>query len=249
MLFTATQNRNSLIMRHDFDAIGFDADDTLWFSEVSFRKYENQFVELVAPYVEKGVDVKAALTATERANISTYGYGVKSFGLSALEAAIAVSNGTVPLAVVREVLRGVREHLTEPVQLFDAVGEVLAAVSRNHRVILITKGDLVHQTRKVETSGLAHHFDSVEIVLEKDPQTYAKVLRSLGIDPTRFCMVGNSLKSDILPILELGGFGVYVPYEIHWELDHAEHPPPAGSRFVELANLHDVTRWIADNVA
>jgi putative hydrolase of the HAD superfamily len=236
-------------MLYDFDAIGFDADDTLWFSEESFRKYENQFVELVTPFVDEGLDVKAALTATERANISTYGYGVKSFGLSALEAAISVSNGSIPISVVREVLRGVREHLTEPVRLFDAVGEVLSTVSKNHRVILITKGDLVHQTRKVETSGLAHHFDSVEIVLEKNPATYTRVLKSLSIDPRRFCMVGNSLKSDILPILEIGGFGVYVPYEIHWELDHAEHPPPPGSRFVELPNLHDVARWLDENVA
>jgi putative hydrolase of the HAD superfamily len=236
-------------MLYEFDAIGFDADDTLWFSEESFRKYENQFVELVTPFVDEGLDVKAALTATERANISTYGYGVKSFGLSALEAAISVSNGSIPISVVREVLRGVREHLTEPVRLFDAVGEVLSTVSRDHRVILITKGDLVHQTRKVETSGLAHHFDSVEIVLEKNPATYTRVLRSLSIDPRRFCMVGNSLKSDILPILEIGGFGVYVPYEIHWELDHAEHPPPPGSRFVELPNLHDVAHWLSENVA
>jgi len=236
-------------VKHDFDAIGFDADDTLWFSEVSFRKYENEFVELVSPYVEQGRDIKAALTATERANISTFGYGVKSFGLSALETAIAVSNGTVPVSVISEVLRGVRDHLTEPVRLFDAVGEVLSGVSKNHRVILITKGDLVHQTRKVETSGLAHHFDSVEIVLEKDPTTYARVLKSLSINPHRFCMVGNSLKSDILPVLELGGFGVYVPYEIHWELDHADHPPSPGSRFVELPDLHEAARWLAENVA
>lgn len=235
-------------MKHEFDAIGFDADDTLWFSEVSFRKYEEEFVSLVTPYVEEGVDIKRALTATERANISTYGYGVKSFGLSALEAAISVSHGLIPIAVVAEILRGVREHLTEPVRLFESVGEVLSAVSKNHRVIMITKGDLVHQTRKIETSGLAHHFDSVEIVLEKDPKIYDKVLRSLGINPLRFCMVGNSLKSDILPVLELGGFGVYVPYEIHWELDHADHPPPPGSRFVELPTLHDVAQWLAENV-
>jgi len=236
------------MMKHQFDAIGFDADDTLWFSEESFRKYENEFVELVTPYASAGVDVKAALTATERANIGAYGYGVKSFGLSSIEAAISVTNGTVPTSVVQQILRGVREHLTEPVRLFESVGEVLQTVSGNHRVILITKGDLVHQSRKVETSGLAHHFDSVEIVLEKDPHTYARVLKSLDIEPTKFCMVGNSLKSDILPILELGGFGIYVPYEIQWELDHAEHPPPPGSRFVELPNLHAVAGWLAANV-
>jgi putative hydrolase of the HAD superfamily len=228
-----------------FDAIGFDADDTLWFSEDSFRHNENRFVDLVSSYAPTGIDIKSALVATERANISTYGYGVKSFGLSAIEAAISITNGTVPVDVLQEILRGVREHLTEPVRLFEGVADVLSKVAQTHRVVLITKGDLVHQTRKVETSGLAHHFDHVEIVLEKDPATYRRVLSSLDIDPHHFCMVGNSLHSDIMPILAIGGFGAYVPYEILWELDQSESVPTAGDRFVEIAKLADFPDWLA----
>ena len=228
-----------------FEAIGFDADDTLWFSEDSFRHNENRFVDLVSPYAPTGVDIKSALVATERVNIGTYGYGVKSFGLSAIEAAISITNGTVPVDVLQEILRGVREHLTEPVRLFEGVADVLSKVAQTHRIVLITKGDLVHQTRKVETSGLANHFDHVEIVLEKDPATYRRVLTSLDIDPQHFCMVGNSMHSDIMPVLAIGGFGAYVPYEILWELDQSESVPTADDRFVEIAKLADFPDWLA----
>ena len=228
-----------------FDAIGFDADDTLWFSEDTFRHNENRFVDLVSPYAPTGIDIKSALVATERVNIGTYGYGVKSFGLSAIEAAISITNETIPVDVLQDILRGVREHLTEPVRLFEGVADVLSKVAQTHRIVLITKGDLVHQTRKVETSGLAHYFDHVEIVLEKDPATYRRVLASLDIDPHHFCMVGNSLHSDIMPILAIGGFGAYVPYEILWELDQSEGMPTAGDRFVEIAKLADFPDWLA----
>ena len=227
-----------------FDVIAFDADDTLWFSEDSFRRYETEFVNTLQPFVAEGVDIKAALVATERSNIDAYGYGVKSFGLSAMEAAITLTNGAIPATELQKILHGVREHLTEPVRVFDGVAEVLARVSSQFRTILITKGDLAHQTRKVETSGLSHHFEHVEIVLEKDPATYSHVLKSLDINPERFCMVGNSLKSDILPVLAIGGFGVYVPYEILWELDHAEHPTSHADRYVELEKLSLVPDWL-----
>ncbi|TSA53863.1 MAG: HAD family hydrolase [Actinobacteria bacterium] len=228
-----------------FEAIGFDADDTLWFSEDTFRHNENRFVDLVSPYAPLGIDIKSALVATERVNIGTYGYGVKSFGLSAVEAAITITNGTVPVQVLQEILRGVREHLTEPVRLFDGVAAVLSKVAQTHRLILITKGDLVHQTRKVDTSGLAHYFDHVEIVLEKDPNTYRRVLATLHINPHHFCMVGNSLHSDIMPVLAIGGFGAYVPYEILWELDQSLVTPTADDRFVEIAKLADFPEWLA----
>ena len=227
-----------------FDVVAFDADDTLWFSEDSFRKYENQFVDVLSSYVSEGTDIKAALVATERSNIEAYGYGVKSFGLSAMEAAITLTNGKILASDLQHILRGVREHLTEPVRVFDGVADVLSRVSSQFRTILITKGDLAHQTRKVETSGLSHHFDHVEIVLEKNPATYSHVLKSLDINPQRFCMVGNSLKSDILPVLAIGGFGVYVPYEILWELDHAEPPPANTDRFVELPTISQVPEWL-----
>ncbi|MGZ4763647.1 MAG: HAD family hydrolase [Ilumatobacteraceae bacterium] len=223
-----------------FDVIGFDADDTLWHSEDGFRANEERFVELVTPYVPEGVEVQAALTATERKNLGAFGYGVKSFGLSMVEAAVTISGGRVPSTVVAEMIEMVRAQLEDPVRLLDQVPEVLAAVGATHRMILITKGDLIHQSHKVTTSGLAHHFEHVEIVLEKDPETYATLLTRLAIDPTRFCMVGNSVRSDILPVLSLGGHGVHIPYPILWELERVEHD----EKFVELGSLADLPGWL-----
>jgi putative hydrolase of the HAD superfamily len=228
-------------MTADFDVIGFDADDTLWHSEDGFRISEERFVELITPYAPAGVAVKAALTATEQKNLGVFGYGVKSFGLSMVEAAVTISGGRVPSTVVAEMVEMVRTQLEEPVRLLDHVPEVLADVGVKNRLILITKGDLIHQTHKVTTSGLAHHFDHVEIVLEKDSSTYAEILARLGIDPARFCMVGNSVRSDILPVLALGGSAVHVPYPILWDLekvdDHDEH-------FAELSSLADLPAWL-----
>ena len=225
-----------------FDVIGFDADDTLWHSEDGFRANEERFVDLIAPYAPEGVDAKAALTATERKNLAAFGYGVKSFGLSMVEAAVTISGGRVPSRIVAEMIEMVRAQLEDPVRLLEHVPEVLAEVGGKRRLILITKGDLIHQTHKVTTSGLAHHFEHVEIVLEKDPETYAAVLSRLGIDPSRFCMVGNSVRSDILPVLALGGHGVHVPYPILWDLEHVDHD----EHFVELASLADLPAWLAN---
>lgn len=224
-----------------FDVIGFDADDTLWHSEDGFRANEERFIELVSPYAPEGVEVKAALTATERKNLGTFGYGVKSFGLSMVEAAVTISQGSIPSTVVAELVELARRQLEEPVRLLDHVPEVLAAVGQTHRMILITKGDLIHQSHKVTTSGLAHHFEHVEIVLEKDEPTYARILQTVGVDPARFCMVGNSVRSDILPVLSLGGHGVHVPYPLLWDLEHVEHD----EQFAELASLSDVPAWLA----
>jgi len=228
-------------MTGQFDVIGFDADDTLWHSEDGFRVSEERFVELIAPYAPAGVAVKAALTATEQKNLGAFGYGVKSFGLSMVEAAVTITGGRVPSTVVAEMVEMVRAQLEEPVRLLEHVPEVLAEVGATRRLILITKGDLIHQTHKVTTSGLAHHFEQVEIVLEKDPETYAKILLRLGIDPTRFCMVGNSVRSDILPVLALGGNGGHIPYPILWDLEQA---PDDDQHFVELASLAELPGWL-----
>lgn len=224
-----------------FDVIGFDADDTLWHSENGFRANEERFVEVVSPYAPAGVDVKAALTATERKNLGTFGYGVKSFGLSMVEAAVTISQGAIPSSVVAELVELARRQLEEPVRLLEHVPEVLASVGQGHRMILITKGDLIHQSHKVTTSGLAHHFEHVEIVLEKDPPTYARILQTVGVDADRFCMVGNSVRSDILPVLSLGGHGVHVPYPLLWDLEHVDHD----EQFAELASLTDLPAWLA----
>jgi len=223
-----------------FDIIAFDADDTLWHSEDGFHASEQRFVELVSPFAADGIDVKAALTGVERKNLPVFGYGVKAFGLSAVEAALTITEGRVPTAVIGELLDMIRRTLTEPVRLLPHIPEVLAQVGRHYRLILITKGDLIHQTHKVETSGLAHHFTDVEIVLEKDPPTYDRLFGKLGVAAERVCMVGNSVRSDILPVMALGGTAVHVPYPLLWELEHVDHD----EHFAELASITDLPEWL-----
>jgi putative hydrolase of the HAD superfamily len=206
-----------------FDLIGLDADDTLWHSEDSFVAVEERFVELIAPYVAPGIDVAAALRATERAHLPISGYGVKSFTLAMVKAAVNVSEGRVPALVVGQLVDAGLDMLTEDVRLLPDVPAVLADIARDHRLVLITKGDLVHQTRKVEMSGIAHHFEAVEVVLEKDPETYIRILRQLDVKPDRFCMVGNSVRSDVLPVLALGGHAMHIPYPLLWEHEHVDH--------------------------
>jgi putative hydrolase of the HAD superfamily len=206
-----------------FDVVGLDADDTLWHSEDSFAAVEERFTELLAPYVPPGIDAAAALRATERAHLPISGYGVKSFTLAMVKAAITASDGTVPAPVIGRLVDLGFGMLTETVRLLPDVPAVLADLSRDHRLVLITKGDLVHQTRKVETSGLAHHFELVEVVLEKDPETYTRILHQLGVKAERFCMVGNSVRSDILPVLSIGAHAVHIPYPLLWEHEHVDH--------------------------
>jgi len=222
--------------------IGFDADDTLWHNEDGFRHVEERFVELVSPHAGRGVDVGAGLSATELANLRVYGYGVKAFGLSLIEAALTLSGGSVPSSVIGQLLGEIRDLLEAPVRVLPGVPEVLAAVSDTHRLVLITKGDLIHQTRKITTSGLAHHFHDVEVVNEKDPETYASILARLGVKPEEFCMVGNSVKSDVVPLLTIGAHAVHVPYPLTWalELTDASHLD-----YDELSSISDFPAWLA----
>lgn len=223
-----------------FGIVAFDADDTLWHSEDGFDASERRFVELLTPFAPDGIDVKAALTAVERKNLSTYGYGVKAFGLSAVEAALTISDGRVPTSVIAQLLDMIRATLTEPVRLLPHVPEVLAQVGGHYRLVLITKGDLIHQTHKVETSGLAHHFTDIEIVLEKDPGSYDRLFRKFGVPAEQVCMVGNSVRSDILPVMALGGTAVHVPYPLLWELEKVEHD----AHFAELDSITQLPGWL-----
>lgn len=224
-----------------FDVVGFDADDTLWRSEDEFQAAEAMFAELVGPYAPDGIDVLDSLHAIERDNVAISGYGVKAFALSMVQAAVTATRGAVPATVIGRVVDHAHDMLMQPVELIDGVPEVLATVGRTHRLVLITKGDLVHQLRKVRTSGLAHHFEHIEVVLEKDVDTYRSILDEWGIDPQRFVFIGNSVRSDVLPIVELGGTGIHVEYHVTWahELVH-DH---AGG-FVELDSIRDVPTWL-----
>lgn len=219
-----------------FDVIGFDADDTLWHSEDSFYAVERQYVELVTPHTADGVDVAAALRATERRHVPISGYGVKAFTLSMVECAVTVTQGIVPASVIGDIVALGMAMLTEPVRLLPDVADVLADVGSDHRLVLVTKGDLVHQWRKLEMSGLAHHFAHIDVVMEKDEATYRRVLADVDAEPDRFCMVGNSVRSDVLPVLAIGGHAVHIEYEYTWEHELVEHD----TAVVTAASILDV---------
>ena len=226
---------------NDFDVVAFDADDTLWKSEDSFQRAELIFEQLVSPYVPEGIDLRDALHAIERSDISTQGYGVKAFTISMVRAAVRVTDAAVPASVIGQIVDLGESMLLEQVELLPDVPQTLHRIGLETRLVLITKGDLVHQLRKVETSGLAHHFSDVEVVHEKDPEVYLAVTKRLGVEPERFLMVGNSVRSDVLPVIAIGGHAVHVPYHLTWDLervdDHEED-------VVELDSIGEVPAWL-----
>jgi len=219
--------------------IGFDADDTLWHNESIFEKTHERYRALLAQYHDAAT-VDRTLFATEMRNLELYGYGVKGFTLSAIETAIELTAGKIRADEIRHLIALGQEMLAHPVELLDGVVETLAGLARTHRLLVITKGDLRDQERKLAKSGLVEHFERVEILSEKDPATYAAVFRRHAIDPARFLMVGNSLKSDILPVIELGGAGAHVPYHLTWAAERVERAPQADGRFFRLKNLREL---------
>ncbi len=219
--------------------IGFDADDTLWHNESIFEKTHERYRALLARYHE-AVTVDRTLFATEMRNLELYGYGVKGFTLSAIETAIQLTGGKISSEEIQQLIELGREMLEHPVELLDDVMDTLAALAPRHRLLLITKGDLRDQERKLAKSGLAEHFRGVEIVSEKNEETYAAIFRRHGIAAADFLMVGNSLKSDIVPVLVLGGSGAHVPYRITWAAEHVEEMPPAEGRLFQLKTLREL---------
>lgn len=218
--------------------LGFDADDTLWHNVHLFRLTEDRFTELLADYTGKA-NLKDRLLEAERKNVLHYGYGVKSFTLSMIETAIEVTDGKVPAEIISQILDAGREILSEPVAPLPHVVETLQAVKADHKLVLITKGDLFDQERKISSSGLDVYFDAVEVVSEKTPDTYQTLFARHGSGPDQAMMIGNSLKSDILPALDAGAHGVHVPYEITWALEEASQPT-ASRRFHRLDHIGKV---------
>ena len=203
--------------------IGFDADDTLWHSEGFYREVHSQFERILGHYIDIGnAVVHDHLLEVERANIQLFGYGAKGMTLSMLETAVALTSERISARHLHEIIQLGKEVLTHPVDLLDGIAGAVAEVAKEYPVVLITKGDLFHQESKVAKSGLASLFGRIEIVSEKDPQTYRRVLSEFGLPPRQFLMVGNSLRSDIAPVLQIGGFAVHVPYPLTWALDHLE---------------------------
>jgi len=218
--------------------IGFDADDTLWQNERFFRMNEAQFAQLLADHAPAEV-LSARLLEAEKRNLSHYGFGIKGFTLSMVETAVEVTEGRVPASIIGEILAMGREMLSHPVETLPGVAETLKALSGGYRLVLVTKGDLFDQERKLAASGLGDYFHGVEIVSDKNADTYRRVFARHGDGAERAMMVGNSLKSDVVPAIAAGAWGVYVPHELTWVLEHVE-PPTDAPRFREVVHLGEV---------
>ena len=207
-----------------FELIAFDGDDTLWHNETIFSMTQERFQALLVDDAP-AEHVYARTLDTERRNLALYGYGIKSFTLSMIETAIEITEGRVDVADIATILELGKSMLQHPTELLEGARQAIETASaQGYRVVLVTKGDLFDQESKLARSGLGELFESVEIVSEKDERTYARVLDKHGVDPGAFVMVGNSLKSDIAPVLALGGRAVHVPYHVTWALEEAEEP-------------------------
>jgi putative hydrolase of the HAD superfamily len=229
-------------VERSIQVVGLDADDTLWHSEVYFARAQRRFVDLVSRYVDPDVDVLAVLDDVELANRERYGYGFKGFTLSMVETAIEVTGGAISAEELGQVLAAGKAMLDHPVELIDGVDETVRILAaKGYRLVVVTKGDVHHQEAKLLASGLVDHFELIEIVAEKDPATYRRVVESLGVAPDRFCMVGNSVRSDVLPVLEIGGRAVHVPYPLVWAHEHAEHD----GTVPELDSIAELPGWLA----
>jgi putative hydrolase of the HAD superfamily len=212
------------------ELLGFDGDDTLWHSEAYYQRAHGEFEAIVGAYVDLAdAHVHERLLATERRNLGLFGYGAKGMTLSMLETAIALTDGRIAALDLHRLIELGKAILAHPVDLLDGMEAAVRTVAARHRLVLITKGDLFHQEAKVARCGLADLFGRIEIVSEKDPATYARLLREFDLPAGRFAMVGNSLRSDIAPVVELGGWGVYLPYHVTWAHERdtqfvASHP-------------------------
>lgn len=222
-----------------FDLIAFDADDTLWHNERLYRMARARFHRLLSRYSLHG-DIDERVDEVEIRNLSVYGYGVTSFVLSLIEVAIELTDGQITGDDVQALLDLAKEMLTAPVQLFDQAEETLARLSSAYPLMLITKGDLHHQRSKVEGSGLEGYFRHVEVVSAKTPKVYRAILARHDVPASRFLMIGNSLRSDVLPVVAIGGWAVYVPNHLTWSHEHADPPAEARQRYLEVERLDQV---------
>lgn len=218
--------------------VGLDADDTLWHNETIFRLTHARFVDLLADHGDEAT-IEARLAETEQRNLRLYGYGIKGFTLSMIETAMELTDGQAPPHVVREILAAGREMLAHPVETLRGVDAVVAELSEKYRLVLITKGDLLDQERKLAASGLGDLFSAVEIVSEKDRATYERVFTRHGTGPAEAVMAGNSMKSDVLPAIAAGAFGVHIPYHVTWAHELADAPVDE-SRYTSLSSIADL---------
>ena len=229
-------------MKNTIKTIAFDADDTLWVNEPYFRAGEAELQKIVADYIPEDGLIRE-LYDVEMQNMEAYGYGIKAFVLSMIETAIKVSDNRITAADIGRIMEIGKRQIESPVNILDGVENVLQALSEHYRLVVATKGDLLDQQRKLGKSGLEKYFHHVEVMCDKKQDDYMQMLRRLGCGAGEVLMIGNSLKSDVLPILELGGWGAYVPFHVTWEHevvdDNIEHP-----RYLRLEKLDDILNYL-----
>ncbi len=218
--------------------IAFDADDTLWHNEAYFQEAERKFCILLENYLPQHT-VARELLQTEIKNIELYGYGIKAFMLSMIETAIRITDKSIPNEAIEKIIDYGQEILQKPVDLIDGVDHVLEQLKSRYRLVMATKGDLLDQERKLKKSGLEHYFHHIEIMSEKKEPDFKKLIRHLDIPPDQFAMVGNSLKSDVIPVLNLGGYGFHIPYHVTWAHERVESEINH-DRFKQLGTIHEI---------
>lgn len=229
------------------DILAFDADDTLWHTEFLYTGVQKRVRELIRPYYS-GDDLAERLHRIEIDNLQYYGYGIKGYILSLVEAAIEVTGGKIHGSEIQSIIQMAKEMLSAEIRFIDGALETLEVLSKKYPLMLITKGDLFEQDAKIVRSGVKPFFRYVEVVSNKDRAGYSDLLVKYGLDPHKFLMVGNSMKSDILPVIELGGWGVFVPYPESWSHEHAD-PPQGNHRFFEIENLRQLPALIESVLA
>jgi len=223
----------------DIKVIGFDADDTLWVNETYFREAEEEFCNLMAEY-ETPNKTDQELFKMEMKNLPLYGYGVKAFALSMVEMALEISNHNVSQKTIHDILNIGKNMLEKPVELLDGVEEVLKHLSKKYRLILATKGDLLDQERKLEKSGLTEYFHHIEVMSDKQDVNYSKLLNHLDIKPSEFLMIGNSLKSDILPLVHLKAHAIHVPFHTTWAHEQVTEKETNGKTYKTISTLREL---------
>ena len=223
------------------EAIGFDADDTLWHNEVLFQETQRKFKKILKEYALDGIDQQ--LLKIEKGNLKVYGYGVKGFILSLIETSTEISDHKINGRQIEKILGLGKKLLSEPIQLLVNIETTLQYLSQKYILLLITKGDLFEQEKKINRSGLSKYFKYIEIVSEKDEFTYSSILKNHDIDPKEFLMVGNSLRSDVLPVLKIGAHALHIPYKITW--DHEmEHPEINPEHYTQIKHLGLLKSWL-----
>lgn len=244
-------NANRVLSTHNFTVppsgrtnnmnikvIAFDADDTLWVNEPYFQETEKKFCELMEDYLPQH-SVSQELFKTEMQNLSLYGYGIKGFMLSMVETALRVSNKTLNVDIIEKAIAFGKDLLEKPIEMIDGVEEVLNALHKKFRLVVATKGDLLDQERKLRKSGLTHYFHHIEIMSDKQEADYKKLIRHLDIQPAEFMMIGNSIKSDIMPVLAIGGHGIHIPFHTTWAHERVDHNVEH-DRFNSVSGIREV---------